>query len=200
MLKLDYVVIDFEGFKHKNEPYLIKEISVFGSSYQDTLSLKPQCHWSSTRGEKTYIPLVQQTFTWSTLELMTTHSFTNSLPVWKFAFQTQCSMQKVKPSAATYAVIYSTLSTWNWLVVQELLNTPILKIESVLTISIPTTTLITAQNKEVYLFYCWLLNQINRNGCVTLQSSSSRTTSLPESDTDHVRSNTNNRPSDGSGR
>ena len=43
MLKLNYVVIDFEGFKHKNEPYLIEEISVFGPSYQDTLLLKPQC-------------------------------------------------------------------------------------------------------------------------------------------------------------
>ena len=44
MLKLDYVVINFEGFKHKNETYLIKEISVFGPSDQDTLPLKPQCH------------------------------------------------------------------------------------------------------------------------------------------------------------
>ena len=42
MIKLDYVVIDFEGFRHKNEPYFINEISVAGPSYQDTLLLKPQ--------------------------------------------------------------------------------------------------------------------------------------------------------------
>ena len=36
MLKLDYVDIDFKGFRNKNEPYLVKENSVFGPSYQDT--------------------------------------------------------------------------------------------------------------------------------------------------------------------
>ena len=41
MIKLNYVVIDFEGFIHENEPYLMKKSSVFGSSYQDTLILKP---------------------------------------------------------------------------------------------------------------------------------------------------------------
>ena len=35
MFKLDYVVIDFEGFRHKSESYLIKEIPVFGPSYQE---------------------------------------------------------------------------------------------------------------------------------------------------------------------
>ena len=63
MVKLDYVDIDFEGFKHKNEPYLIKEISVFGPSYQDTLLLKPQFHIDQVPAER------RRTYLWCSKHL-----------------------------------------------------------------------------------------------------------------------------------
>ena len=63
MIKLDYVVIDFEGFKHKNEPYLTKEISVFGPSFRDTILLKPQCHIDQVPAER------RRTYVWCSKQL-----------------------------------------------------------------------------------------------------------------------------------
>ena len=39
MLNSDFLVIDFEGFRHKSQQFIPKEISVRGANYQDTTIL-----------------------------------------------------------------------------------------------------------------------------------------------------------------
>ena len=199
MLKLDYVVIDFEGFKHKNEPYLIKEISVFGPSYQDTLLLKPQCHIDQVPAER------RRTYLWCSKHLhgLDWNSGTHD---YSFIYQFFTSLKIRFPNAVFYAKGEAKCSYLR----SHLFNTVDLELvgcpkvtefvnfeNTICTNHIhPDYYFDHCSKKKAYLFYCWLLNQINKNGCVTLQSSSSPTTSLPESDTDHA----NNRSSNGSGR
>ena len=199
MIKLDYVVIDFEGFKHKNEPHLIKEISVFGPSYQDTLLLKPQCHIDQVPAER------RRTYLWCSKHLhgLDWNSGTHD---YSFIYQFFTSLKIRFPNAVFYAKGEANCSYLR----SHLFNTVDLEL-----VGCPKVTeFVNFENtictnhihsdyyfdhcskKKAYLFYCWLLNQINRNGCVTLQSPSFTATSLPESDTDHA----NNRSSNGSGR
>ena len=46
MLTSDFLVIDFEGFRHKSQQFIPKEISVRGANYQDTIILQPPVKFS----------------------------------------------------------------------------------------------------------------------------------------------------------
>ena len=63
MLNYQSVVIDFEGFRVSNQPFLIKEISVRGLDFHDTLLLKPP-YASSLIPAKT-----QKVYNWLTKNL-----------------------------------------------------------------------------------------------------------------------------------
>ena len=46
MLNSDFLVIDFEGFRHKSQQFIPEEISVRGAKYQDTILLQPPVKFS----------------------------------------------------------------------------------------------------------------------------------------------------------
>ena len=46
MLNSDFLVIDFEGFRHKSQQFIPKEISVRGANYHDTILLQPPVKFS----------------------------------------------------------------------------------------------------------------------------------------------------------
>ena len=56
MLNSDFLVIDIEGFRHKSPQFILKEISVRGVNYQDTILLQPPVKFSSLaeKNKKTY--------------------------------------------------------------------------------------------------------------------------------------------------
>ena len=56
MLNSDFLVIDFEGFRHKSQQFIPKEISVRGANYQDTILLQPPVKFSllAEENKKTY--------------------------------------------------------------------------------------------------------------------------------------------------
>ena len=56
MLTSDFLVIDFEGFRHKSQQFIPKEISVRGANYQDTIILQPPVKFSllAEENKKTY--------------------------------------------------------------------------------------------------------------------------------------------------
>ena len=56
MLSHQPVVIDFEGFRYSDQPFVIKELSVRGRDYHDTLLFKPPHDSSllSTKAKKVY--------------------------------------------------------------------------------------------------------------------------------------------------
>ena len=56
MLAPQTVVIDFEGFRFFNQPFIVKELSVRGFDYSDTIFLKPPfpIHLISIKAQKSY--------------------------------------------------------------------------------------------------------------------------------------------------
>ena len=55
MLKSDFLVLDIEGFRHKSQQFIPKEISVGGANYQDTILLQPPVKFSlSEKNKETY--------------------------------------------------------------------------------------------------------------------------------------------------
>ena len=52
MLNSDFLVIDFEGFRHKSQQFIPKEISVRGANYQGTILLQPPMKFSLLAEEK----------------------------------------------------------------------------------------------------------------------------------------------------
>ena len=56
MINSDFLVIDFEGFRHKSQQFIPKEISVRGANYQDTIILQPPVKFSllADENKKTY--------------------------------------------------------------------------------------------------------------------------------------------------
>ena len=42
----DFLVIELGGFRHKGDPFVVKEISVRGHNYNDTILLKPPYKFS----------------------------------------------------------------------------------------------------------------------------------------------------------
>ena len=46
MQNLEFLVIDFEGFRHGNQLFIPKEISVRGNNYHDTILLQPPVKFS----------------------------------------------------------------------------------------------------------------------------------------------------------
>ena len=56
MINSDFLVIDFEGFRHKSQQFMPKEISVRGANYQDTFILQPPVKFSllAEKNKKTY--------------------------------------------------------------------------------------------------------------------------------------------------
>ena len=196
MLKLNYVVIDFEGFKHKNEPYLIEEISVFGPSYQDTLLLKPQCPIDQVPVERrrTYLRCSKHLYglDWNS-RLLIYYQFFTSL---KIRFQNAVFYAK---GEAKCSYLRSHLfRTVDLKLVGCPKGTEFVNFENTICTNHihPDYYFDHCSKKKAYLFYSWLLNQINRNGCATLQGPPFTSTSIQESDTDHA----NNRSSNGSGR
>ena len=60
MLNSDFLVIDFEGFRHKSQQFIPKEISVRGANYQDTILLQPPVKFSLLAEE------IKKTYAWLT--------------------------------------------------------------------------------------------------------------------------------------
>ena len=58
MLNSDFLVIDFEGFLHKSQQFIPKEISVSGANYQDTILLQPPVKFSLLAEENKDLRLV----------------------------------------------------------------------------------------------------------------------------------------------
>ena len=56
MINSDFLVIDLEGFRHKSQQFIPKEISVRGANYQDTILLQPPVKFSplAEENKKTY--------------------------------------------------------------------------------------------------------------------------------------------------
>ena len=55
MLNSDFLVIEFEVFRHKSQQFIPKEISVRGANYQDTILLQPPVKFSLlAENKKTY--------------------------------------------------------------------------------------------------------------------------------------------------
>ena len=56
MINSDFLVIDFEGLRHKSQQFIPKEISVRGANYQDTIILQPPVKFSllAEENKKTY--------------------------------------------------------------------------------------------------------------------------------------------------
>ena len=61
MLNSDFLVIDFEGFRHKSQQFLPKEIFVRGANHQDTILLQPPVKFSllAEENKKTYAWLTE---------------------------------------------------------------------------------------------------------------------------------------------
>ena len=59
MLNSDFLVIDFEGFRHKSQQLIPKEISDRGANYQDTILLQPPVKFSllADENKKSYARL-----------------------------------------------------------------------------------------------------------------------------------------------
>ena len=102
MLTSDFLVIDFEGFRHKSQQFIPKEISVRGANYQDTFILQPPVKFSLLAEEN------KKTYTWLTDNLhgivweagsYDTHSFSISSTRSNLDFQTVPFFQKVPRSA-----------------------------------------------------------------------------------------------------
>ena len=60
MINSDFLVIDFEGFRHKSQQFIPKEISVRGANYQDTILLQPPVKFSRLAEE------IKKTYAWLT--------------------------------------------------------------------------------------------------------------------------------------
>lgn len=56
MLTSETVVIDFEGFRYSNQPFILKEVSVRGLDYYDSILLKPPfpINLHSIKAQKSY--------------------------------------------------------------------------------------------------------------------------------------------------
>ena len=63
MLNSDFFVIDFEGFRHKSQKFIPKEISVRGANYQVTILLQLWVKFSLLAEEN------KKTYAWLTEEL-----------------------------------------------------------------------------------------------------------------------------------
>jgi len=198
MLRLEYLVIDFEGFRHKSEPFLIKEISVFGPSYQDTLVLKPQCHIDQVPVER------RRTYLWCSKHLhgLDWNSGTHD---YSFVYQFFTSLKIRFPNAIFYAkgeLKCNFLRSHLFNVVDlELVGCPkvteFTEFENTICNNHihPDYYFDHCSKKKAYLFYCWLQAQINKNGHCPLQAPNSSATPLTEHEPPHA----NNSSSDGSG-
>ena len=60
MLNSDFLVVDIEGFRHKSQQFLPKEISVRGANYQDTILLQPPVKFSLLAEENKDLRLVNR--------------------------------------------------------------------------------------------------------------------------------------------
>ena len=101
MINSDFLVIDFEGFRHKSQQIIPKEISVRGANYQDTIILQPPVKFSllAEENKKTYAWLTDNLHGSGKLGVTITHSFSISSRRSNLDFQTVPFFQKVPRSA-----------------------------------------------------------------------------------------------------
>ena len=81
MLNSEFLVIDIEGFRHKSQQFIPKEISVRGANYQDTILLQPPAKFSllAEENKKTYAWLTDNLHAlFGKLGVTITHSFSIS--------------------------------------------------------------------------------------------------------------------------
>ena len=183
MLNTEYVVIDFEGFKHKTGEYILKEISVFGPSYQDTLLLRPPYDLKIVPAEtrKTYLWVSKHLhgLDWNvgTHDYPFLHTFFNSL---KLRF----------PASVFYAKGPSKCN---------FLRSHLFRVVDLESVGCPKITQFPqyqnnicsnhihsqyyfyhCSKKKAYLFYIWLTNKINENGFTFLQNTNSANAPIVE--------------------
>ena len=101
MINSDFLVIDFEGFRHKFQQFIPKEISVRGANNQDTIILQPPVKFSllAEENKKTYAWLTENTALFGKLGVTITHSFSISSTRSNLDCQTVAFFQKVPSSA-----------------------------------------------------------------------------------------------------
>ena len=75
MVNSDFLVIDFEGFRHKSQQFILEEISVRGASNQDTILLQPPVKFSLLAENKKTYACLTYTALFGKLGVTITHSF-----------------------------------------------------------------------------------------------------------------------------
>ena len=130
MLNSDFLVIDIEGFRHKSQQFIPKEISVTGDKYQDTILLQPPVKFSLLAEEN------KKTYAWSTDNLhgivweagSYDHAFiSNFLNALKLRFPNSTVFTKGTKKCTFLRNFSSVLSTWTLLVAPKHLSLAIVQ-------------------------------------------------------------------------
>ena len=130
MINSDFLVIDFEGFRHKSQQFIPKEISVRGANYQDTIILQPPVKFSllAEENKKTYAWLTDNLhgIVWEAGNYDHTFIF-NFFNALKLRFPNSTVFQKVPRSALSWEISSSVWSTWTLLVAPKHLSLAIVQ-------------------------------------------------------------------------
>ena len=122
MLNPDFLVIDFEGFRHKSQQFITKLISVRGANYQDTILWQPPVKFSLLAEEKkTYIWLTDNLhgLVWEAGSYDHTFNF-NFFNALKLKFPNSTVFTKGAQKLENF--IFSAVSTWTLLVAPKYLS------------------------------------------------------------------------------